>query len=116
MIDHQEMVTVLAKDGGQIQSELKASDCHNLHMCMGAAGELGEVIDLVKKSIFYRKEIDRKALIEELGDVEFYLEGLRQGFGITRETVIAGNINKLGERYAGFQYSDQAAKQRADKE
>lgn len=116
MIKFEDMVSTLAKDGEQIRTELKSSDCHNLHMCMGAAGEMGEVVDLIKKSIFYRKPIDRKKLIEELGDVEFYLEGIRQGFGVTREAVIAANINKLGERYEGFKYSDQAAIERVDQE
>lgn len=115
MINHDEMVKALAKNGREIQMELKASDCHNLHMCMGLAGETGELIDAVKKSIFYRKPLDRKNVIEELGDIEFYLEGLRQGLGITREVTIAGNINKLGARYDGFKYSDEAAKNRADK-
>jgi len=115
MINHSEMVSTLAKSGETIKQELKSSDCHNLHMCMGLSGEVGELIDAVKKSIFYRKPLDRNNVIEELGDIEFYLEGLRQGLGITREVTIAGNINKLGARYEGFKYSDDAAKLRADK-
>ena len=115
MIKHNEMVKALAKDGDVIQQELKASDCHNLHMCLGISGEVGELIDAVKKSIFYRKPLDRVNAVEELGDIEFYLEGLRQGLGITREETIEANINKLGERYKGFNYSDDAAKARADK-
>ncbi len=115
MIKHNEMVAGLAKPGETIKQELKAPDCHNLHMCMGLAGEMGELIDAVKKSIFYRKPLDRKNVIEELGDIEFYLEGLRQGLCISREVTIVGNINKLGARYEGFKYSDDAAKDRADK-
>ena len=114
-MNHSEMVTGLAKDGRIILAELKPSDAHNLHMCMGLAGEVGESIDLVKKSIFYRKELDIVHMIEELGDVEFYLEGLRQGLGITREETIEANISKLGARYDGFNYSDQSAIHRADK-
>ena len=114
-INHDDMVKALAKSGETIRQELKASDCHNLHMCLGAAGELGELIDAVKKSIFYRKPLDRANAVEEFGDIEFYLEGLRQGLGITREETIKGNISKLGARYAGFNYSDEAAKIRADK-
>ena len=115
MITHSEMVKVLAKDGDVIQAELKPSDCHNLHMCMGISGEVGELIDAVKKSIFYRKPLDRVNAVEELGDIEFYLEGLRQGLGITREETIRGNISKLAQRYEGFAYSDKAAMVRADK-
>lgn len=113
-MNYSDMVKTLAKDGNEILKKLKPSDCHNLHMCMGAAGEIGEAVDLVKKSIFYRKPIDRDALVKELGDIEFYLEGIRQGFNITREEVIEGNMKKLGARYEGFNYSDQAAVDRVD--
>lgn len=115
MIKHNEMVKLLAKDGEIIKQELTENDCHNLHMCLGISGEVGELIDAVKKSIFYRKPLDRVNAVEELGDIEFYLEGLRQGLGITREETIEGNINKLAQRYEGFAYSDAAAKIRADK-
>jgi hypothetical protein len=59
-------------------------------------------------------------VIEELGDLEFYMEGLRQGFGITREEVLTTNIYKLAlgpkARYKGGKYSDKAAQDRADKQ
>lgn len=115
MIKHDVMVKALAKDGEIILAELKPSDAHLLHMCMGLSGELGELIDIIKKSIFYRKPLDLKHAKEEMGDVEFYFEGLRQGLGITREETITDNIKKLGARYEGFCYSDDAAKLRADK-
>lgn len=113
--DHAAMVRLLAKDGEIILSELTPEDCHNLHMIIGIDGEVGELTDAVKKAVFYRRELDRENVIEELGDIEFYLQGLRQGFGITREETLAANMSKLGVRYEGFQYSDQAAKERADK-
>jgi len=49
-----------------------------------------------------------------MGDLEFYLEGLRQGLDITREQVLNANIEKLSKRYNGFEYSDQAANDRVD--
>lgn len=42
--------------------------------------------------------------------------GLHMAVGITREETIEANIAKLGKRYEGFNYSDQAAQTRADKE
>ena len=109
------MVAALCKEGETIQRELTAEDCHNLHMSMGIAGEVGELIDAVKKAIIYQKPLDRKNVVEEMGDIEFYLEGLRQGLRITREETLDANIAKLGKRYTGFNYTDQAAKDRADK-
>jgi NTP pyrophosphatase (non-canonical NTP hydrolase) len=113
-MNYSTMVKNLAKPGIDILETLKPSDCHILHMCMGAAGELGETIDLIKKAVFYRKPLDKQKLIEELGDVEFYLEGIRQQVDITREQIIAHNMEKLGARYSSGAYSDKQAVTRAD--
>ena len=115
-ITHSEMVAGLAKSGHTIADELTGEDAHLLHMAVGIRGEAGALLDAVKKSTVYRKPIDRDNVIEELGDLEFYMEGLRQGLGITREETIQGNIEKLGKRYNGHQYSDQQAQDRADKQ
>jgi NTP pyrophosphatase (non-canonical NTP hydrolase) len=115
-INHADMVKVLAKSGDTIAAELTGEDAHLLHMAVGISGEAGELLDAVKKAAVYRKPIDRENVIEELGDLEFYMEGLRQGLGITREETLQANIAKLGERYNGFKYSDQAAQNRADKQ
>jgi hypothetical protein len=54
-------------------------------------------------------------VIEELGDIEFHLEGLRQQLGLTREQTLISNTDKVGKRYVGYSYSDQQAQDRADK-
>lgn len=115
-INHGEMVRVLCKSGETIAMELTANDAHLIHMVMGISGEAGELLDAVKKATVYRKDIDRQNVIEELGDIEFYMEGLRQGMGITREETLLHNISKLGKRYEGFKYSNDAAQARADKQ
>lgn len=114
-LKHDEMVRGLCKSGDVILSELSPEDAHSIHMMMGISGEAGELLDAVKKSVIYRKPLDRQNVVEELGDLEFYMEGLRQGLGITRDETIEANIQKLGKRYAGFKYSDDSAKNRADK-
>lgn len=115
-VSHAELVAALAKPGADIAEELTPSDAHIMHMVLGLAGEVGELIDAIKKRIIYRKEIDRLNIIEELGDIEFYLEGLRQELGITRYECVVDNITKLCIRYPGVQYSDAAATTRADKQ
>lgn len=70
---------------------------------------------LSKSGSFTRKDLDRANVVEELGDLEFYMEGLRQATGITREECLEGNIAKLGKRYQGLKYSDKSAQERADK-
>ena len=108
------MVTALAKPGEAIRNAITAEACHLLHMAVGISGESGELLDAIKKVVIYGKPIDRKN--EELGDLEFYMEGLRQGLNITREeTLDANKLKLLGKRYASGSYSDQQAQDRADK-
>jgi NTP pyrophosphatase (non-canonical NTP hydrolase) len=114
-INHSDMVKALVKSGEQIKEEITGSDVNMIHMVMGISGEAGELLDAVKKATVYRKELDRVNIIEELGDLEFYMEGLRQELGITRGETLEENIKKLGKRYEGFKYSNQAAINRADK-
>lgn len=115
-IKHNEMVKVLAKSGDIIAKELTGNDAHLMHMAIGISGEAGELLDAIKKRVIYRKDLDLENVIEELGDLEFYLEGIRQGLGLTREQCLEANINKLGKRYEGMKYSDKAAHDRADKQ
>lgn len=115
MITHPELVSALAKPGQDIVATLTPEDAHALHMAVGVAGEAGELLDAVKKAAIYRKPLDRENVIEELGDLEFYMEGLRQGLGISREETIAHNIAKLSKRYSSGSYSDKHAQERADK-
>ncbi len=114
MIEHSEMVRTLVKPGHKIAEEINADNAHMIHMAIGIAGEAGELLDAVKKAVIYRKPLDLDNVIEELGDLEFYMEGIRQGLGLTRETCIKANIRKLEKRY-GQVYSDTAAQLRADK-
>lgn len=115
MITHAEMVKRLVKSGQQIIDELTPQKAHLWHMSSCIPSEGGELFDACKRYIIYNKELDRENVIEELGDLEFYMEGVRQSLDITREETIAANINKLGKRYNNFNYTDKQAQERADK-
>lgn len=115
-ISHEEMVKVLAKPGQDILKEMTPEQMHWVHMAIGISGEAGELLDAVKKAAVYQKPLDLMNVVEELGDLEFYMEGLRSALGVTRGMTIRHNIDKLAKRYAGFQYSNQAAQDRADKD
>lgn len=86
-----------------------------LHAAVGVAGEAGELLDAVKKVWAYGKVLDYENAIEELGDLEFYMEALRQQIGVSREDVLQANQEKLAKRYPGFRYSDSHAQARLDK-
>jgi len=85
------------------------------HIAMGIAGEAGEFVDAVKKEYIYNKPRDVENVIEELGDLEFYLQAAYNHYGLVRSEVLQANAIKLEKRYAGLYYSDLAAIQRADK-
>jgi NTP pyrophosphatase (non-canonical NTP hydrolase) len=114
-IAYPQLVNALAKDGAEICAEMSPHNAHLIHMVLGISGESGELLDAVKKATIYQKPIDRENVIEELGDIEFYLEGLRQGLGISREETINANIAKLQKRYSAGTFSNTAAQARADK-
>lgn len=112
---HIKLVSDLAKSGQSIIHDLNPLKAHLLHMAVGVAGEAGELIDALKRHAIYGKALDRDNVIEELGDLEFYLEGIRQSLDISRDRVIESNIAKLRKRFPEGSYTNHAAIQRADK-
>ena len=86
--------------------------CSN--MCMGLAGEIGEVIDIMKKHIYQGKELDITDVIEEVGDVLWYIANFCNVNNITMDECMESNIKKLRKRFPnGFTIKD--ANQRKDK-
>lgn len=114
-IKHDELVKSLCKSGTQICDEMNQKNAHLMHMVFGVSGEAGELLDAIKKHIIYQKPLDIDNVIEELGDIEFYLEGLRQGLNLSREQTLESNISKLKTRYSTLKYRDIDAHNRADK-
>lgn len=111
-----DMVAALVKPGEAIIEQLTPSKANALHMAVGASGEAGELLDAIKRFVIYNKPLDRENVVEELGDLEFYIEGLRAELGISRdETLTANKFKLLGKRYASGTYSDAQAIARVDK-
>ncbi len=70
-----------------------------LDAALGLGGEAGECLDIVKKALFQGHELDREHLIEELGDVAWYLAFFCDVLHLTLEEVMKHNIDKLKARY-----------------
>lgn len=115
-MNYSNFVQVLVKPGEDIIASLTPEKAHLLHMAVGVAGEGGELLDAMKRYVIYCKALDRENLVEELGDLEFYMQSIRDTVGITREEVLEYNMKKLSERYAKLTYSNEAAIERADKQ
>lgn len=67
--------------------------------CYGMCGEAGECIDILKKVMFQGHNFDPERLIDELGDVLWYIAQTATGLGVTLEDVASGNVRKLKKRY-----------------
>jgi len=71
---------------------------------MGLCGESGEAIDIVKKHLAQGHDLDREALVKELGDIAWYLAETAYALDVKLEDVLQGNIDKLKKRYPeGFE-------------
>lgn len=70
-----------------------------LHACMGISTEAGELMDVMKRALIYGKPPDRTNVIEEVGDMFWYLSLLARALGFTFEEAKAKNIAKLKARY-----------------
>ena len=75
-----------------------------VNAALGLSGEVGEVNDLLKKHMFQGHELNKDDLINELGDIAWYLAEAATALGIPLETILERNINKLKQRYPeGFE-------------
>jgi len=85
-----------------------------LHATLGISGEAGELLDAVKKSFIYNKELDFVNAKEELGDILWYVALACRTLGVSFDEIMQMNIDKLTKRYPE-KYTDEAAAYRADK-
>jgi NTP pyrophosphatase (non-canonical NTP hydrolase) len=112
---YQQFVNSIVKPGDEIICQLTPQKAHLLHMAVGVSGEAGELLDAIKKHCVYQKQIDLNNVMEEAGDILFYLTGLLSELDMTIEECINANMDKLSKRYPQGTYSNSAAIARADK-
>lgn len=79
-----------------------------LHAGMGMCTEAGEFQDMLKRVIFYGKELDRTNLIEEIGDMLWYCAVACDTLQVSMEDVMRRNILKLQTRYPD-KFTEEAA-------
>ena len=82
--------------------ELPVAD-HINHMGLGIVGEMGEIVDQLKKAYIYGKAIDQVNIVEEVGDVAWYVAGIinlfpnLHGYLDSDELPNSTNIERLHE-------------------
>lgn len=86
-----------------------------LHGAIGISGEAGELLDAVKKHVFYGKPLDVNNVKEEISDVLWYQAIALEAVGSSFDEVMQINHDKLEKRYpSGF--TEQHAVARLDKQ
>lgn len=89
IFEYTAMVSELAKPGNDIIAALTPRTAHILHMAVGISGEVAELIEAVRDGA--------DNILEELGDIEFYFEGLLLHMGVNFE---------LSPEYSDRMYDD----------
>lgn len=88
------------------------------HAGHGIVTEVGELMDALKRHVYYGVPLDMVNLKEEAGDLMWYiailLDELSQRFGIT--DVLAANIEKLKQRYPNKFSEEDAVNRDVEKE
>lgn len=82
------MVAKLIKSGDTLKQEFTAWDCAIIHATLGIVGELGELLGGIEYAFANAVKLDVANILEELGDLEFFLENFRATAGITRDEVL----------------------------
>ncbi len=70
------------------------------------------VFNAIKKHVFYEQELDKFEVVRE---AELVLVSLAMTFNVNLLDAIEANKAKLAVRYENFEYSDESAKLRKDK-
>lgn len=65
----------------------------------GLVGEVGEVVDLLKKFFYHGHEVDSERLKSELGDILWYVAAIATLFELDLQDIALCNVEKLSRRY-----------------
>lgn len=98
-----------------IRTAKPLSKIENLrHVAYGVTGEAGEFVDALKKHDIYGQALDHANLVEELGDLLWYVALGAETLGVPMDEIASNVIMKLQVRYPE-KYEDALAAERLDK-
>ena len=98
----------------KLSNTLRPMEQHVLHAHMGISSEAGELGDCIKRHFIYGQPLDNINLVEECGDLLWYISLMLSACGSTMEQAMQENISKLKIRYPE-KFTEQDALERKDK-
>ena len=82
-----------------------------IYLVTGLIEESGEVMELMRRNLYKSETIKRHDMLEEIGDVLFFLTAIASEFNINYNEVKEFNIDKLNKRFPkGFWTKEDAIK------
>lgn len=70
-----------------------------VNSALGMSAEAGEFADVLKKHLYHGHPMGTEQMIEEAGDVLWYVALAAKALGVTLEGLAQHNIKKLEKRY-----------------
>lgn len=70
-----------------------------VNSALGMSAEAGEFADILKKYLYHGHPLEAEKMIEEAGDVLWYVTLAAKALGVTLEGLAQHNIKKLEKRY-----------------
>ncbi len=95
--------------------KLEPAKVRLLHHTLGLAGECGEIVNLTGDHLFGGKPLDKTKVMEECGDLLWYMAGLLDTVGLDFGVTMERNIAKLRARYPQKFGLEQGSDERDDK-
>ena len=86
---------------GITSTDYSAIDTNLLHGILGVCSEAGELADLAKKSMFHGRPLEHDKVIDEVGDVLFYIQMICNTLDISVIPAVNKNMKKLKKRHGG---------------
>jgi NTP pyrophosphatase (non-canonical NTP hydrolase) len=116
MTPHEYQTLALRTDSDQTGETIPGSTMRVLHGALGCGSEAGELLGAVKKHLFYRRELDRINVIEECGDLLWYIALTLDAVGTTMDEAMERNLAKLRARYPDRFTAEKATSRDLEKE